>query len=428
MAQFEVDASEKTKMRNPRVSNGFLRYIVLFISTIILLWLSIGVTLDLAFGKDRPGFARLWWPFGVTSLIGAATALVGENATKADSAQAAILARAALAREPVSAASARTLGIASALQDHKAEADESFIYAEQLSRRDIPTQLYLLEREVSRGNIDGALVHYDRALRTSLASRPVLLPALAKASEDPVVAKSLAHVLRRRPAWWFDFMWTLIPTVQSPSSLALQVEALRLVPSADYDRDILIRSMARLVELKAYDLAARLSPDHVTTTALRDGDFENSTALPPFGWTLRDDGDVSASREPNTSGHAKFVLRLTSTAERGGTVASQLMILKPGTYQLTGITGDGPAQSSEAPALSVVCIESGASLGARSLAAPVAGAAQRFTLTFVVPDHCAAQTLKVDLAATSNVNAWLDAIDIRQIRRTATRARTIHAA
>ncbi|MCB8835101.1 hypothetical protein LJD42_26475, partial [Escherichia coli] len=132
----------------------------------------------------------------------------------------------ALARSPVDARAARVLGLFDALRARNRAAQFAFYYAQRLSRRDLPTQMWLIEQSVDQNDIPSALSHYHIAMRTSQTSRAILIPVLADAAENPAVAKPLAQLLRQRPNWWLDFYDSAVPKISSPISLALIVSAL----------------------------------------------------------------------------------------------------------------------------------------------------------------------------------------------------------
>ncbi|RYE90281.1 MAG: hypothetical protein EOO78_31840 [Oxalobacteraceae bacterium] len=97
----------------------------------------------------------------------------------------------AIRRDPTSVAALRTLGmIADAEGDSKA-ALRLINRAEALSRRDVATQLWLIEHYSQADNVAETLRHYDIALATSRQSRDLLIPVLVSASADPALAPGL---------------------------------------------------------------------------------------------------------------------------------------------------------------------------------------------------------------------------------------------
>ncbi|MFV3517295.1 hypothetical protein ACNJD8_22045, partial [Mycobacterium tuberculosis] len=74
------------------------------------------------------------------------------------------IARQALVQDPTAVAAVATLGINAQLRGDTGPARRIFAYANQLSRRDLRTQLWAIEDAVSRNDIPGVLNNYDIAL------------------------------------------------------------------------------------------------------------------------------------------------------------------------------------------------------------------------------------------------------------------------
>src|SRR5262249_7177342 len=82
--------------------------------------------------------------------------------------------------------------------DHDAPREQRlFELSSAISRRSLPTRLWLIQRSVDHGDVAGALENFDIALRTSTAAPDALFPVLATASSDPGLAQPLARLLDR---------------------------------------------------------------------------------------------------------------------------------------------------------------------------------------------------------------------------------------
>ena len=150
-------------------------------------------------------------PFDARAKVKSAEMLLARTrASPPAVARARTLALAALRRDPTMAPAWRLLALAASMQGREREAARLFHFAERLSRRDLPTQLWLIEESVSRNDIPGALRHYDIALRTSLASPELLFPVLTRASGDNNVVGPLGTLLASDPPWRETFLWQLV--------------------------------------------------------------------------------------------------------------------------------------------------------------------------------------------------------------------------
>jgi hypothetical protein len=296
-------------------------------------WLSVIFTFNL---MGPSAGALTYAPLWIGNSIKAATASAylehgAPTPTALESASA--LATTVVRREPANVVAVRTLALTAAVTDRgDAKAKRLITYAESLSRRDLPTQLWLIENNVAANNIDSALLHYDRALRTNLAARDILIPILAEAAKQPAVAHPLAKMLATRPMLWTEFADKFIFASDAPDALALTMGVLRLDPSKEGERNFLQQTMVSLVDggapAKAYSLfTSAVGKSIPSGTFVRNGSFTDAPKLAPFDWLLLDETDLSATRDRRGDGANDWSLFLTAQNGRNGVVARQLLML-----------------------------------------------------------------------------------------------------
>jgi len=370
-----------------------------------------------------PALALAWWERDAGAGALTAFQMLTTDRSPAAVARARELAEAALRREPVNVAAARSMAIVSTLAGDAATTERYLILAERLSRRDLPTQLMLLETEVRRNNIPGALTHYDRALRVSTDMRDNLLPIMVQASAEPAIANGVARLLDPRPPWWFPFAEHLAGESNAPGTITFLLGKLRLDPRDERERSLVVVALRRMVEAGAFTAAERLyrqtggSTPAAGGNLVRNGGFDTSElGLPPFDWLYVNESGLSAYRE-NDAGRGGSVLRLTAESERSGEVARQLLTLPPGRYRMNAVVGSVEAGSLSR--LAVRCAgEDGASLltlpfaAAGNAGAPIAG-------VFQVPaGRCEGQWLSVGAGSAQDsgpTQPWIDSIAVHRI-------------
>lgn len=361
--------------------------------------------------RADPAAALASWPWNAAARAEQATALLAKAQDAPTAASARALSVSALREQPLLVPALRALGVSQAIAGQDAGAARTMAFAETLSRRDLPTELWLIEQGVARGDVAGALVHYDRALRTADTAPDLLLPVLVGASADPGVARPLGRLLATRPLWWSDFATRLVQQNPSPEGTATIVAALKLDPQIAGERTLLSAAMIRLADTGRADLARRLLPSP-GREPLRNGGFEATGGLVPFDWRLAQDGDLGAEIGARDDGRGNALL-LDARSGRGGEVARQLLTLASGRYRITGTVGD-VAASAEAPALFMTCAGQARPLGRfRTGSAPIKGA--RFAARFSVPAGCAGQWLIIEATAPLDVSdrrPWLDDLAI----------------
>lgn len=358
------------------------------------------------------------WPTGANNRANAAAALVTADASPASIAHAEEMARGVLAQEPVNVVAMRTLGLIAAFRRDPKNASIIFKTAETLSRRDKPTQLFLIEDSVSRGDVSGALLHYDRVLRNAPDLQKMLFPILRAAADDPDIGPKLASLVARKPLWGPWFIRSLIND-PADSSQFLYMTARRMRPSlaSPAERDFLIGVITRLVGVGKADQALDLykaAKGDAGSALVRDGGFDHSPDLPPLDWQLTDNDGFGSTREAGDDGTS--VLKLSASESQSGVVARQVLLLRPGVYRLTLNSGGINSEERIRPIIRLSCLPDGKELMAfeiRSVGAHRKLASPAFT----VPLGCAAQSLDVTLDAsggivTDQTTPWIDNVAI----------------
>lgn len=307
-------------------------------------------------------------------------------------------AAAALLRDPTTVEAATALGLTYALAGDMARAERAFLYLDRLSRRDIPAQLWLIERAVQRNDIPGALRHYDTVLRVSPQMHAQLFPILIQAIRVPEIAVALNRLLRtQRPVWGGEFMKALLRGSGDGRSLYLVTRGL-LDPADPLGREQLTSLLRALSNARAYDLAWRAYveawPARGRGAALLwNGDFSSDPGAAPFDWGFADDAALAPERRVRTGDD--FALFLPAGVSADADAARQLVRLAPGSYRLTGLAGGVPDDRETRPLVAIACAaENGATLAQQDL--PVAGdAGAGFAIPFTVPAGCAHQWVSI---------------------------------
>jgi hypothetical protein len=313
------------------------------------------------------------------------------------------LARQALINEPLATAALTALALNIQLSGNTTQARRLFVHSNSLSRRELGTRLWLIEDAVGRNDIAGALHHYDIALRTSKAAPDLLFPVLARAAANPDIAKPLAVMIARRPAWGETFVRFLGSPGTEPTIGAAMLRRLAMigyrVPGAAQTGVVNV-----LVSKGAFDEAWRyyvsIRPGAVRDRS-RDPNFTAQLETPSvFDWTpIMNDAGVTASIERTREGGI-FDFAAPSTV--GGLVLQQVQFLPAGRYSLHGISM-GVEQGPEAlPYWQLSCLD-GRELGRVDLRNS-AEANGRFGGEFTVGgSNCAVQTLRLIARASTAI-------------------------
>lgn len=384
------------------------------LGALLLAWLSIAVTAANVFAASAPNLALRLWPNHAVAHARLADILLASGAQAVPSAQpeqvaqAAREARAALRANPTLPGPARILAMQAAIGRDARQSERLLDYSARLSRRDIPTQFWLLEKRVAANDVNGALAHFGIALQVAPSTRDVLFPVLSSALSQPHLRRPIAELVHRGDAWRSEFLYhagshadpasaailflTLARMGTPPYAPHLQGLIERLVNAGDF------ASAARLYAL--VDRGWRLGD----AGAELDGGFARAGDLPPFGWELNQNVAWRGPR-PDQGGNNALQVNLPQSGEDWA--ARKLLLLAPGHYRLAGAYGmmDG---GSGRVRFEISCSRGG------SVASALTGAVNRpagaLGGTLDIPAGCTQQWLTIQTAGEGDGSGrlWLD--------------------
>lgn len=403
---------EKTVRRSP-VEWGVRA--LLAIVAACLAYVSVGHTF--AYSLRRSAVERA---HGLAGTDGRITALLSQKMLAeqgvAAGSEAAVLARTALRSDPTAVAAVSTLGLNAQAHGRTQEARKWFEYASALSRRDLQTQLWLIEDSVSRGDVGGALHHYDIALRTSSSAPDILYPVLISAIENTDVRKGMARILAARPIWASSFL------------LFTSGNALDLRAMADLFRDVSRRGGAIPSEAQAYVVDRLVKQGDLEVAwhyyaALRKVENRNHsrdqyfTADLPFpstmDWKPASGGEIVVSLQ---RGEQRGVVDFAGPPNIGGVLLRQTQMLPPGSYVLEGHSANVELPDGAAPYWTLIC-DDGRELG--RVAVPNSERNRgMFVGQFTVPAGCRVQSLTLVANPVNNqtgLSGQIDAVALRPL-------------
>jgi len=358
-------------------------------------------SLAMALSDSQPLLAARIAPWNARVATAAAGAIGGDPRQQ----ETRSLVRTALNRDLTDPAGIELRAADLAASGHPAEAARLFALSDRLSRRSLPTRLWLIQAAVDRGVVAGALRNFDLALRTSNEAPTILFPVLAKASADPRITVPFAQLLDRPSDWrLMYFEWALAndPDLHSLAAVTMRMRDRRLIEQNHLDE----RLIEGLVTNEEFDQALRLKQhfDPRPIAPIADPHFANPSALYPFGWSLVSNGSIGAERSIGAAGP---VLAYRAASSGSGQVAAQLLMLKPGAYRLATRTA-APGRGTP-PLWTISCGGAGEAMLAQ-LEQPLGAGAQAAT-RLVVPAGCPAQWLVLQLRPYADSEGQSGAIE-----------------
>ena len=371
-------------------------------------------SLAMALAEKDPSRAAALDPGNAVALSNLALAQLaaeGVNAERLE--QVGAMATTAILADPSLPLAAVGAGIARGQREGEASMVPAFRYADALSRRELPTNIWFIEEATARGAIGDAMTYYDIAMRTSRNSKTLLFPRLVESIEDPRYIAPLADTLARNPAWRTDFVQHAAQNAQNLDALGSLLMALdrRRSPAASLAVSTALNRFVAADNLAgAWRVFSTLNPE-AARQPLRNGEFAVETdPATPFDWNFLQQSGVIAEPRENERG-ANFYF--SAPMDWAGPVATQTLRLAPGSYRLIGSAYDLQLNEEERPYFALSCIGSSEEQRFDLPRSDEDGSA--FAWRFSVPANCAFQSLSISLRAGNTpegVQGWIESLRI----------------
>ena len=370
---------------------------------------SVKATLAQVAVKGNPALAHRLSPGNAQVASQFAWQMSGQQATPANRIAADRLAKQALIADPTAVSAVATLGLNAHLRGDADNARRLFAYSERLSRRNLATQVWLVENAARRGDVTGTLHHFDVALRTSLVAPDVLYPVLAQTMAAPGIRTEMTRTLADHPGWGDSFLRYVAANSKDPRPIAALFTELRQsnVPVPDDAGVNLINALiTHGFAQEAWAFYTTGHP-HSDPRFSRDPGFTgNADTASLFDWTPINDGGIASSLQPGA-------FEYQVSASLAGPVLQQWQMLPPGQYRIEGRSRGIEQQPTALPYWSLTC-DDGRELGRVT----VPNSAQNdghFSGQFMVPGDCPVQKLTLVTQSSDAVGGSSGQFDRVQI-------------
>lgn len=396
-----------------------MRAVVVLSLAALLLWVVITTGIAHMFGQFDPRFAHDVRPQDARAAANLGKAILFDRKDRAGAATARTLAEEAVRRDPTVIAAYSTLGLAADVLGDPQLAERTFSYSHRLSRRDIATQLWLIETNVAREDVAGALDHFDAAISTTAAGWTMLTPILLAALDDDRLVAPIAR-LAARNRWWSDNFEAVVANEAKHLRNATRFFVLTKRAGGEIREDRLQSLADRLVtesrfaDAKALD--ALFTQRGNISSGPRDGGFDQPEGLTPFRWELgiNNAADVQRSVRSDRTGDTALFFVVDNPSRH--VVARQLIDLAPGRYVLSAEAQTEEAEGDWIMDWSVAC--PGAELGVVRWTSIDRDWSARRT-GFTVPAGCGFQWVSMSTQggpSASRLVGWSDNVAIRPVR------------
>jgi hypothetical protein len=272
-------------------------------------------------------------------------------------------------------------GVQAQVDGDRSLAGQAFRAAELRDGRAIPARYFLAEHYFRTGDVRSGLREIAALSRLVPNGIGSLAPYVAAYSKDPRNRPALRALFKSDPALQ-DATLSALSADPRNADLVLALGDVRHRPATATWPD---RLVASLVAAEQYGRARALWAQIAGTgpdNGIFDPGFTQSNAPPPFNWVLTSSTVGLAERRQG--------LHVIFYGQEDGPLASQLLLLAPGTYRLTmPVTGD--IAHARSLVWTLTCANSNVSVS-RFILDPAAAARG---WDFSVPAGCPAQRLEL---------------------------------
>ena len=269
----------------------------------------------------------------------------------------------------------------------------AFKAAQWRNPRSVQAAYFLSDHYLRAGDVQNGLRQIAALTRLSPNGAVAISPYLVAYAAEPRNWPALRSLFRANPALAGPVLVTLASNARTAPAvlqLADRRESIRdarwlpnllgtLTGAGEYAR-------ARVIWQKATGISG--------VELLHDVSFTDKTSPPPFNWDLTSSAVGLAERQPGGRLHMLYY------GQQDGILATQLLLLRPGSYRLSMHLLGEPARA-KALNWSIWCDKAGAPISSVTL--DEAARAWRFT----VPSGCPAQWLKLS-GSSSELPQQLD--------------------
>jgi len=338
-----------------------------------------------------------------------------------DHKRASALAIKAIMSSPIDAKAVRALALTAEASNRPEYAHRLMQVAAKVSRRDTPSQVWLMDKAFQKGAYQEAFKQADLILRRNPQLGDTFFPVLSSVARDPKANAELVRTLQARPSWRSAFLEHVADNSDPAITFAL-LSGLNERGSALTDDEV-GRFLERLMVLRQFDSALLtwllfLPPNRLAAfDGVYDGEFNDLAGAQPFRWSIPPTGGAQVEIATPPDRPKDPAMHVSYDGFSTGILFYQTVVLPIESMQV--VSGE---YFHETPAAAdrlewaVVCIETG-EVVFRSPLPPSEGRWTRFRLSFTVPgNQCGAQRLEMRASPgdrRTEVGAWFDKVAIQ---------------
>ena len=318
----------------------------------------------------------------------------------------AALARSSLKAQAINSTALRLLAVEPKSNDGVKKSAALLFLSSRVSRRDVGTQLALVEFYVSKEDARHTIYHYDSAMRVSNEVEPVLFPILADALEGSNIQQALALSIKSSPRWLPSFIGYVVGRSKNSTGLANAIMLAGGLPKQpEAYRSLETQILGALASAKEFTMLRSyfLSLSGADSGIFQIGEFTSNNTdgrFLPLTWQTFGSSMVSVRFESEDHSHQKK-LDVEISADERAIAARKLLFLSAGQRRVS-INYEFLDRGKDASAmLTLECLDAPATQVIWQMDLRAVSGVQRKSGVSSIPEKCVAQYLAVNVAGGS---------------------------
>jgi hypothetical protein len=248
--------------------------------------------------------------------------------------------KAGLTGQAINVRALRLLAMVTKQKAQSAGAEKLIQLASRTSRRELGTQIWLIDRAAAKGDAQQTLRQYDVVLRSNPQAPKLLFPGLAKALANGEIRQNFVPFVKNDRSWLHDFLSYAVYNDINPVALAQLFLAADGFPRDKRYRVVESTLVERLFKTAHYPEAAlvgqRISPQsRLAGQQIALNSANTSEKAAPFQWRTGEVISANSGLIANANNSGSTIQAWAQPGGRG-LAASKLLALPSGRFGFNG--------------------------------------------------------------------------------------------
>lgn len=316
------------------------------------------------------------------------------------------------------------LGTAAAARGELGKAKRLFALSNAQSRRNLTTQIWLIEEAVQANDVPRAFVHYNAALRTRTGSHNLLFPVLTAALEDRRLWPAFTPYIDPSNRWLGGFFRHAFRQTPNPEAFAQLLAQAPVVLTSSEMESLQGELLRRLISRGSLEHARTLYMHLPGASAATFSSAELTGAsadarYAPISWMLFQREGVSAHFQ-REGAENEMAMAFTIDEAPAGMLARKLVVTPPGAYSLSARISAKTAAADVVLTWSVMCQRGERTTLLERVSANLGETARQVQLPVRIPASC--PSVMIDLSVAGGGEGSEVELDIDRVSFTRTGA------